>query len=71
MFLLNSLVQSLASGQASFSPISNGLLGSTGPASAFVTGNIGNLTTALALGTIEIPLDRIAELIRALALGGV
>ncbi len=71
MFLLNSLVQSLVSTQALGSPISNGLIGSAGPASAFVTGNIGNLTTSLALGAIELPLDRIAELIRALALGGV
>ncbi len=71
MFLLNSLVQSLVSGQASFSPISGGLTGSAGPAAAALAGSIGNITTALPILAIELPLDRIAELIRALALGGV
>lgn len=70
MLILNSIVQGSVVSTAFFGPVSGGVNQSLGPLAGSLAGSLENLAAAGALGFIELPLDRIAEIIRALALGG-
>jgi hypothetical protein len=71
MLILNSFIQGLVVFLASFGPVSGGVGQFLGPLSGSLIGSLENLAVTGALGFVELPLDQIAEIIRALALGGV
>lgn len=70
MLATNSLTEGITVSAILSGSVSGDTVQLLGPLLGSLTGSLENLLAAGVLGLIELPLDRIAEIIRALALGG-